>query len=411
MSEIDQRHLEEVLVGTLIASREYRDLIFNVTDATHFPNLHPIYLEACEQHAQGILFNEDTLAAKLDNYSVDYLLELQMHQRTSEQDIKGYSRILKDTADRRRLTKSLTEATQLAHNPSTTMDELMMQIDKLSGELDEATPVDALTPTQIFEREQSQPKKEKLVTGEPKVDDHLYQHVGLHKGDINVILADSGHGKTQWSTSLASKLAVQGYQGLWFQMEDYDVNTATQLAMQAVAHADNVRIVDTTDDIDEIKRLCRLAKIEGGLDFVVIDYIQEVYAQGRYDSRTLEINYVTKILKQIAKELNVLVIVPSQVTISEYNRSGWQLEPKYKDAQWAQVIKNVAHCMTSVFRPNMVESLILMDALGNLKVKGWRDGDVHAYESVFIKVVKSRRGQLTHERIKMMHHKDLGLKI
>ena len=411
MSQLDQRHLEEVLVGTLIANREYRELIFNVTDATHFPNLHPIYLEACRQHVQGILFNEDTLAAKLDNYNADYLLELQMHQRTSEHDIKGYSRILKDNADRRKLTKSLTQATQLAHNPSTTMDQLMMEIDKLSGELDEATPVDALTPTQIFEREQSQPKKEKLVTGEPKIDNQLYQHVGLHKGDINVILADSGHGKTQWSTSLASKLAVQGYQGLWFQMEDYDVNTATQLAMQAVAHADNVRIVDTTDDIDEIKRLCRLAKIEGGLDFVVIDYIQEVYAQGRYDSRTLEINYVTKILKQIAKELNVLVIVPSQVTISEYNRSGWQLEPKYKDAQWAQVIKNVAHCMTSVFRPNMVESLILMDALGNLKVKGWRDGDVHAYESVFIKVVKSRRGQLTHERIKMLHHKDLGLKI
>ena len=81
MSQLDQRHLEEVLVGTLIANKEYRDLIFNVTDATHFPNLHPIYLEACEQHAQGILFNEDTLAARLDNYSCDYLLELQMQQR------------------------------------------------------------------------------------------------------------------------------------------------------------------------------------------------------------------------------------------------------------------------------------------------------------------------------------------
>ena len=57
-------------------------------------------------------------------------------------------------------------------------------------------------------------------------------------------------------------------------MEDYDVNTATQLAMQAVAHADNVRIVDTTDDIDEIKRLCSVAKSEGGLRCVVIDYVQ-----------------------------------------------------------------------------------------------------------------------------------------
>jgi len=411
MSHQDQRHLEEVLVGTLLANKEYRELIFNVTDATHFPNLHPIYLEACQQHAEGIHFNEDTLSAKLDNYGADYLLELQMHQRTSEQDIKGYARILKDAADRKKLTKSLTQATQLAQNPSTTMDELMMQIDKLSSDLDEATPIDALTPTEIFDREAKQPKKEKLSVGIPKVDDQLYKDVGLHKGDINVILADSGHGKTQLSSYLASRLAIQGYQGLWFQMEDYDVNTATHLALTAVEYADNVRIVDSTDDIDEIKRLCRLAKMEFGLDFVVIDYIQEVYAQGRYDSRTLEINYITKVIKQIAKELNVLVLVASQVTISEYNRSGWQLEPKYKDAQWAQVIKNVAHCMTSVFRPNMVESLILMDGLGSLRVKGWRDGDTHPYDSVFVKLVKSRRGQLTHDRFKFNHHKQLGLQI
>ena len=411
MSQLDQRHLEEVLVGTLIASKEYRDLIFSVTDATHFPNLYPIYLEACQQHAQGILFNEDTLSAKLENYSSAYLLELQMHQRTLEQDIKGYARILKDTADRKKLTKSLTQATQLAHNPSTTMDELMMQIDKLSGELDEATPVDALTPSEIFDREAKKAKKEKLVTGITDIDDALYKDVGLHKGDINVILADSGHGKTQLSSYLASRLAIQGYQGLWFQMEDYDVNTATHLAITAVEHADNVRIVDSTDDIDEIKRLCRLAKMEYGLDFVVIDYIQEVYAQGKYDSRTLEINYITKILKQIAKELNVLVLVPSQVTISEYNRSGWALEPKYKDAQWAQVIKNVAHCMTSVFRPSMVESLVLENALNEKRVKGWRDGDTHAYNSVFVKLVKSRRGQLTHDRFKFHHHSELGLQI
>jgi replicative DNA helicase len=411
MSHQDQRHLEEVLIGTLIASIEYRELIFNVTDATHFPNLHPIYLEACQQHAEGILFNEDTLSAKLENYTSDYLLELQMHQRASEQDIKSYAKTLKNTSDKRRLTQSLTLAADIAKNPNTTMDQIMMQIDKLSADLDEATPVDALTPSEIFERESKKPKKEKLLTGVHKIDEELYKDVGLHKGDINVILADSGHGKTQLSSFLASKLAIQGYQGLWFQMEDYDVNTATHLAVTAVEYADNVRIVDSTDDVDEIKRLCRLAKMEYGLDFVVIDYIQEVYAQGKHDSRTLEINYVTKILKQIAKELNVLVLVPSQVTISESSRSGWGLEPKYKDAQWAQVIKNVAHCMTSVFRPNMVESLILKDNLGNLKVKGWRDGDVHAYESVFAKLVKSRRGQLSHERYKFMHHKDLGLQI
>ena len=411
MSHNDQRHIEEVLIGTLIASREYRDLIFNVSDATHYATLHPVFLEASLQHASGINFNEDTLGAKLSDYDSSYLLGLQMNQRTNEDDIKSYARVLKDTADKRRLTQSLRESYNEAIKPDTSMDDLMVHIDKLTQDLDEASPVDALTPTEIFEREQKQPKKEKLVTGISRIDNDLHKDVGLHKGDINVVLADSGHGKTQYITFLGANLAIQGYQGLWFQMEDYDVNTATQLAKVSAHMADNVRIVDTTDDIDEIKRMCRLAKIEGGLDFVVIDYIQEVYAQGRYDSRTLEINYVTKVLKQIAKELNVLVLVASQVTINDHYRSGWALEPKYKDAQWAQVIKNVAHCMTSVFRPNMVEALILKDALGELRVKGWRDGDVFPYESVFVKIVKSRRGQLTHERVKMLHHKDLGLKI
>ena len=105
----DQRHLEEVLVGTLLASREYRDLIFNVTDAQHFPNLHPIYLEVCQQHAEGIALDEYTVSAKLDNYNASYLIELQMHQRTSEEDIRSIARVLKETADKRRI-----------RNPSTT---------------------------------------------------------------------------------------------------------------------------------------------------------------------------------------------------------------------------------------------------------------------------------------------------
>jgi len=411
MSHNDQRHLEEVLIGTLIANREYIDLIFNLSDATHYTNLHPIFLEASLQHASGVNFNEDTLGAKLRDYDSSYLLDLQFHQRTSEDEIKSYARVLKDTADKRRLTDSLRASYNVAIKPDTTMDDLMMHIDKLTQELDEASPNVAMTPTEILERESSQPKKEKIITGIKKVDDVLYKDVGLHKGDIIIVLADSGHGKTQWSTFLGANLAMQGYQGLWFQMEDYDVNTAKQLGIMAGYHADNVRIIDSIDDIDEIKRMCRLIKIEHGLDFVVIDYIQEVYAQGRFDSRTLEINYVTKILKQIAKDLNVVVIVPSQVTINEFNRSGWSLAPKYKDAQWAQAIKNVAHCMTSVFRPNMIQSLVTRDHNGFLAVKGRKDGETHDYQSVFVKLVKTRRGQLSHDYIHLLHERDMGLSI
>lgn len=407
----DMMHLEEVLIGTLIQKREYRDLIFNTLDATYFNYLRSIYLEACKQHADGVVFNEDTLVAKMEGMNVGEFYELMMMHVASEDETRAYLRTLKDATDKNKLTFSIRQINEIAHSPNTTMDDLMVEIDKLTQVLDEASQKIALTPTQILDREANQPKKEKLITGEAKVDDTLYCDVGLHKGDINVILADSGHGKTQWATFLASKLAQQGYQGLWFQMEDYDVNTAKQLGIMSGYHADNVRIIDSVDDIDEIKRMCRLNKMDYGLDFVVIDYIQEVYAQGRFDSRTLEIQHVTRIMKQIAKELNVLVIVPSQVTINEFNRSGWSLVPKYKDAQWAQAIKNVAHCMTSVFRPNMVQSLVTRDHQGFLAVKGKKDEEIFDYQSVFVRLVKTRRGQLSHDFLHMIHENDFGLSI
>lgn len=406
------RELEESILGTALVLQEYRQLIFDITDVRYFANLAFLYKEMRRQYNEGLSFNEDTLYANVSGYiTKDQILELGMHCMPSEEKIKGFAHILRENSDRKILNNQINELSIYSKDEQVTMDELMVKITSLHSKMDEATPVLALTPSEIFERESKEPKKDKLLTGIYKIDEELYKDVGLHKGDINIILADSGHGKTQFSSLIASQLIINGYKGLWFQMEDYDVNTAKQMAIMSVDYCDNIRIVDSIDDIEEMKRQCRVIKQEHGLDFVVIDYIQEVYAQGRYDSRTLEINHVMKVVKSIAKELNVLVLVPSQVTINTYNRSGWQLEPRYKDAQWAQVIKNVAHCMTSVFRPNIIESLIVKNNYGEINVKGWREGQYLNYDSVFAKVVKSRRGKITHDRLEMYQDGDNGLKI
>ena len=403
-------HLEECLIGTLLNHAEYRDLIFDITDKEHFPNRYPIYLEACRQHGEGMFFDAETISANVKDYPYTQILEMQMYGIPNEDKIKSYAFALKEQRDRRLLNDSIAKTYNYSQKEDITTDDLLLHISKLSEDTDETGDPRALTPIEIFERESNNPIKEKLSTSVGVIDHKLYKDVGLHKGDINVILADSGHGKTQFSLFLASQLLNSGHVGLWFQMEDYDVNTAKHLALNSMDHCDKMFIVDDKDDIDDIKRVCKLVKQEHGLDFVVIDYIQEVYAKGRFDSRTLELNYVTKILKQIAKEVNVVVIVPSQVTINDHVRHGWQLEPRYKDAQWAQVIKNVAHCMTSVFRPSMVQSLVINDGLTK-KVMGWHEDQRFNYNSVFVKLVKSRRGIISHERLELNHNGDKGLEI
>lgn len=403
-------YIEECLIGTLLNHIEYRDLIFDITDKDHFPNRYPIYLEACRQHSEGMQFDAETISANVKDYPYDQILGIQMYGVPSEEKIKSYVNILGEQRDKRVLKESIARAYHISQSEDITTEDLLLQISKLADQTDETGETNALTPSQIFERELNSPIKQKLKTDLYEIDEGLYSDVGLHKGDINVILADSGHGKTQFSLFLASNLLEQGYTGAWFQMEDYGVNTANQIAMNTINNCDNLFIVDDTDDIDEIKRTCRRIKQEHGLDFVVIDYIQEVYAKGRFDSRTLELNYVTKILKQIAKEINVVLLVPSQVTINDHVRHGWHLEPRYKDAQWAQVIKNVAHCMTSVFRPSMVQSLVISEGLTK-KVKGWDEMDRFSYESVFVKIVKSRRGVIKHDRVQLIHKTNKGLEI
>lgn len=402
------KDVESAIIGTLVHDVDYRRVILDSLSPDDFTDYAQVFKRAKVQHDAGDFFTSSTLASEND-YSRTDLDILSKDLLTCAEDIDTFIRILKDRSTRRQLKKDWRKLEPLLKDDVEPLSSISGVIRDMEGRINGTEDKSALRPSEIFKRESEKPKKEQLITGVQRIDDGLYKDVGLHRGDINVILADSGHGKTQWAQYIAGLLARGDYKGLWFQMEDYDVNTALALYRHAGDKCDNVRICDNVDDIEDIRRQAFGAHYNDGLDFVVIDYIQEVYAKGRYDSRTLEINEITRVLKDIAKKLNVVVLVASQVTISSYNRSGWQLEPKYSDAQWAQVIKNVAHCMTSVFRPNMVESLIVQDLYGEMLVKGFAKDTTYSYNSVFVKLVKTRRGQITHDRLLLEHRGDQGL--
>ena len=59
----------------------------------------------------------------------------------------------------------------------------------------------------------------------------------------------------------------------------------------------------------------------------------------------------------------------------------------------------------------MVQSLVTRDRQGFLAVKGKKDEEVFDYQSVFVRLVKTRRGQLSHDFLHMIHENDFGLNI
>ena len=74
--------------------------------------------------------------------------------------------------------------------------------------------------------------------------------------------------------------------------------------------------IDDTPNISlsEMKNKCRRMRAERGLDLVVVDYLQLMNLQGHTDSRQMEVSTISRMLKQLAREMECPVIVLSQLS-------------------------------------------------------------------------------------------------
>src|SRR5262249_45406066 len=71
----------------------------------------------------------------------------------------------------------------------------------------------------------------------------------------------------------------------------------------------------------EMRAKCRRLASQHGLDLVIVDYIQLMQGRGRFENRTLELASISRSMKGLAKELNVPVIVLSQLSRAPESRT------------------------------------------------------------------------------------------
>lgn len=83
----------------------------------------------------------------------------------------------------------------------------------------------------------------------------------------------------------------------------------------------NLFIEDNTSlTVPEMTSMCRRIKKDKGLDLVIIDYLQLISSNVNKNSRREEIDYISKSLKGMAKELDVPVIVISSLSRASEQR-------------------------------------------------------------------------------------------
>lgn len=170
---------------------------------------------------------------------------------------------------------------------------------------------------------------------------------GLNKSDLVFIAARPGMGKTSFALNIAENVAIRGKKKVAIFSLEMSTEQITTRMLSEEAMVESHKLRDGTleaadwsrlaeasqflsganillDDtaaitIPDIKAKCRRIK---DLDLVVIDYLQ-LMSSGRYsENRVQEVSEMTRNLKLMAKELNVPVVVLSQLSRATEGRTG-----------------------------------------------------------------------------------------
>jgi replicative DNA helicase len=93
----------------------------------------------------------------------------------------------------------------------------------------------------------------------------------------------------------------------------------------------------------------RKLKAEGSLDLVVLDYLQLMSGRGRFENRVQEISALSRGLKLLAKELDVPMLVLSQLSRAPETRPG-DHRPQLSDLRESGSIEQDADVVAFIFR-------------------------------------------------------------
>lgn len=209
------------------------------------------------------------------------------------------------------------------------------------------TPIQEVLQTNISEiRElvKNQGQLPGITTGFRDIDKMLG---GLKKSDLVILAARPGMGKTAFALNIAENASMAGHSVLVFSMEMSKEQLGQRiLSMSARVDMEHIKNGTIEDDewfsineaqdrfenahleiddtaqisILEMKNKCRRLKEEVGLDLVIIDYLQLMSLGYGGDNRTNEISAITRSIKILAKELDVCVILLSQLSRASEQR-------------------------------------------------------------------------------------------
>ncbi|MBB3696391.1 replicative DNA helicase [Flammeovirga yaeyamensis] len=386
--------LEQATLGALILEKEALNEVIEVLKADSFDReAHQMIYNAIvgifnrsEPVDAMTIVHELKKKGELEKAGgVSYIAQLS-NNVTSSANVVHYARILQEYSIKRKLIGVSNEIQQKAYDDTTDVFDLL---DKMENSLFEVSEENVRknyvgmndVVKEVFMELESLKDNQDGMTGVPSGFTGLDRVTsGWQPSDLIIIAARPAMGKTAFILSACRNASV-GFQKATaiFSLE----MSAAQLVKRLVSaeaeleseklkkgnlsDAEWRRLVDKTGQLSsapiyiddtpaltvlELRAKCRRLKAQHDIQLIVIDYLQLMSAGDSKSkgNREQEIAFISRSLKQIAKELNVPVIALSQLSRAVETRGG-DKRPQLSDLRESGSIEQDADMVMFLYRP------------------------------------------------------------
>jgi replicative DNA helicase len=232
---------------------------------------------------------------------------------------------------------------------------------------------------------------------------------GLHPGDLVIVAARPGMGKTTLAMNIAEHVAfVENLPVAVFSME----MSGEQLALRILSSFGRIELgklksghlndadydklvsadalirkaplyIDETGALSplELRARARRLSSQHGLKLIVVDYIQLMQVPGTRENRTNEVSEITRSLKALAKELRIPIVALSQLSRANEKENR---KPKLSDLRDSGGIEQDADLVLFIYREDVVSEELADRTKAEIIIGKQRSGPTGHFDLTFL---------------------------
>lgn len=417
--------VEKSVLGAMLLDREAIGMVIGIlTDKNFFLDSHrvifKVIVELYDKNAPvDILTVDNALKNTGENErckSPEYLTEL-LESVISSANVMEHAKIVRDTSTLRTLLRICNQITESVYENSGEVDEILDSSERMIFNIKENRVERSFLPVKnvissAFDMIEKLSEKKTYLIGLPSGFTKLDKlTAGFKNSDLIIVAGRPSMGKSALMLNIAEHLGIinkvpvgifslemsKDQLGIRLLSSESRINSHilqtgyklkksdwVSLTRAAGAISEAPIFIDDTPNIPllELRAKARRLKAKNGIKLIIIDYLQLVTGL-KSENRQQEISYISRSLKALAKELDIPVIVASQLSRAIEQRV--DKRPVLADLRESGAIEQDADLVLFIHRAEKYKEDSDNKGIAEIIISKHRNGPIGKVDVTFIK--------------------------